>query len=363
MLSAICAVAMTKVSDDFKTWGLQAAEKIRSEYRLPNGLYADSIDAGKQSGPAFNWGVGVWLTALNAAAKADPAWEKDLRAYVQGTRVYWNDKGPVPGYDVLPGPKDVDRYYDDNMWMVMALCDASDILKDKQVLDWAEDTLKYVLSGEDDKLGGGIYWHEPKKESKNTCSNGPAAAACLAIYEKTKNPSYLESAKRLYAWTKKNLQDPADGLFWDNIHLNGKVEKTKWSYNTALMIRTAAELGRITGEKRYHDEAETMAQASEKRWVDAETGAIKDGGRFAHLLLDSWAFVPTPAREETARKALRWVYANARTQDGLFGPQFNRTPEAGKTKFELIDQASAARAFLMAPPSKASLVRLASMRR
>lgn len=349
MLSTLLAATMLNAPAEFRAWGLQTTEMIRREYRLPNGLYADSLEAGKRSGPAFNWGVGVWLTALNAAAQTDPTWKKELRSFVDGTRVYWNTKGPVPGYDVLPGPKDVDRYYDDNQWMVMALVDAGKILQDPKLVGWAEDTLKYVLSGEDDKLGGGIYWHEPKKESKNACSNGPAAAACLAVYEATKKPEYLQKARDLYAWTKKTLQDPEDGLFWDNVNLEGKVQKTKWSYNTALMIRTAAELGRLTDEQAYKDEAERMAAASEKRWVDPQTGAIKDGGRFAHLLLESWSFVPTPARQQTARRALMWVHANARTPAGLYGSQFDKGPRPNATKFELIDQASAARAFLMAP--------------
>ncbi len=336
--------------DDFKAWGLETAANIKRDYKLPaRNLYADSIENGKPSGPAFNWGVGVWMTALNAAAKADGKWKPELREFVDATRVYWNDKGPVPGYDVLPGPKDVDRYYDDNMWMVMALADASDILKDRKVLGWARETLTFVLSGEDDKLGGGIYWHEPKKESKNTCSNGPAAAACLAIYDRTKEERLLLKAQELYAWTKKTLQDPSDNLFWDNVKLDGKIEKTKWSYNTALMIRTAAELGRITGQKAYKDDAEAMAKASEARWVDPETGAIKDGGRFAHLLLESWTFVPTAERKEKARRALAWVHANGRNAQGLYGGEFNRPPREGDKKFELIDQASAARAFLTAP--------------
>lgn len=349
MLTAICAVAMLS-NDDFKAWGLETAEKIRQEYKIPGtALYADSINEGKRSGPAFNWGVGVWMTALNSAAKADHKWVPELRSFVEGTRVYWNEKGPVPGYDVLPGPKDVDRYYDDNMWMVMALADASDILKDKKVLGWAEDTLKYVLSGEDDKLGGGIYWHEPKKDSKNTCSNAPAAAACLAIYERTKNRAYLQKAVELYTWTKRTLQDPADGLFWDAIKLDGKIDKAKWSYNTALMIRSAAELGRLTGQQSYKDEAERMAKASEKQWVDPTTGGIKDGGRFAHLLLESWSFVPTPERNEKARKALAFARTHARNAQGLYGGAFNRPPRENDKKFELIDQASSARAFLTAP--------------
>ena len=349
MLTALCASAMLEGPDDFKTWGLQAASMIRREYLLSNGLYADSLNAGKPSGPAFDWGVGVWMTALNAAAKADPAWKKELKTFVEATRVYWNPKGPVPGYDVLPGPKDVDRYYDDNQWMVMALVDASVILGDKKVLGWAEDTLKYVLSGEDERLGGGIYWHEPKKDSKNACSNGPAAAACLAVYERTRKPEYLLKARELYAWTKKNLQDPADGLFWDAVKLEGRIDRTKWSYNTALMIRTAAELARFTGKKEYRADAERMAKASETRWVDPATGAIKDGGRFAHLLLESWKFVPSPGRQEATRRALAWVHKNARTPEGFYGPQFDKRPKPGATKFELIDQASVARAFLTAP--------------
>ncbi len=354
MLSAICAAAIfapkdAVPKDDFRAWGLETAFAIRRDYKLPTrGLYANEIVGGKRSGPSFNWGVGVWMPALVAAAKADPAWKKELREYVKATRVYWNDKGPVPGYDVLPGPKDVDRYYDDNEWMVMALCDASDVLKDRGILLWAQETLKYALSGEDAKLGGGIYWQEAKKESKNACSNGPAAAACLAVYERTKDPAYLRKAKELYAWTRKNLQDPTDGLFWDNVKLDGRIEKTKWSYNTALMIRSAAELGRLTGEQAYKDEAERMAQASEKRWIDPETGAIKDAHRFAHLLLESWSYVPTPARQAEIRRALAWTHAHGRNADGRYGGEFDKPPRPNQTKFELIDQASAARAFLTA---------------
>ena len=344
----LIGIAALLVPNEERSWGLAETARIAQAYRLPDrGLYADALERGRPSGPAFCWGVGVWMSALNAAARTDAKWKGPLRDYVAKTRVYWNDKGPVPGYDVLPGPKDVDRYYDDNMWMVMALCEASDVLKDRQALVWADETLRYCLSGEDDKLGGGIYWHEPKKDSKNTCSNAPAAAACLAVYARTKKPAYLQKAKELYAWTKKTLQDPEDGLFWDNVKLDGRVEKTKWSYNTALMIRSGAELARFTGEKAYSDDAERMAAASERRWIDPATGAIKDGGRFAHLLLESWTFVPTPAREEEARRALQWLHENGRNAGGMYGGQFNVPPKADQTRFELIDQAAVARAYLM----------------
>lgn len=169
------------------------------------------------------------------------------------------------------------------------------------------------------------------------------------MYGKTKNPLYLQAAQRLYAWTKNTLQDPEDALFWDAIKLDGRIDRTKWSYNTALMIRSAAELARYTKQKVYKADAERMAAASEKRWLDPTTGAIKDGHRFAHLLLESWAYVPTPARKAAIRRALAWTRANGRDAEGHYGGEFNRPPRPGQKKFELIDQASAARAFLAAP--------------
>jgi hypothetical protein len=251
----------------------------------------------------------------------------------------------VPGFDVLPGPKPADRYYDDNAWMVLALAEASEVLADGSILRLADDALRYVLSGEDDKLGGGIYWRESDKKSKNACSNGPAAAACLAVYERTKSPDLLEAAKRLYAWAQKCLQDPEDLLLWDNVSLSGKVERTKWSYNTALMIRSAAMLAKATGERRYAIDAEEMAAASERKWP--VNGRIADVGRFAHLLLESWTFIPSKERMAKARTALDWLWKHGRNERGLFGPRFDQPSSKDQRKFELIDQASAARAFFV----------------
>lgn len=328
------------------SWGLDTMQMIRREFRIdgPPG-YADAIEVGKAKGPVFNWGYGVLLSAMNAAAKADPAWKPELRRLVADAKRYWNPAAPVPGFDVLPVPKPADRYYDDNAWMVLALVESSEVLGEEEPLKMAEQALTFVLSGEDDKLSGGIYWRESDKKSKNTCSNAPSAAACLAVYAKTKKPAYLEAAKRLYAWTKKTLQDPEDKLFWDNVSLSGKVEKTKWSYNTALMIRSAAMLAKATGDTRYAKEAAEMASASEKRWfVD---GRIADAGRFAHLLLESWTYVPSKQRREKAKTALEWLWTHGRNERGLFGGRFDQPPGEDAKKFELIDQASAARAFFL----------------
>ncbi len=309
MLAAL-ALALTSGSLDpatLKKRGFEVLEQIRREYYLPKSkLYCDSIqttnderrndESGtaprqpptanlKQSGPAFNWGVGVMLSALNAAARLDPKYKKWLREFADASRVYWNAKGPVPGYDVLPGPKPVDRYYDDNAWMVLALVETHEILGDKKYLDWAEQTLDYVLSGEDAKLGGGIYWRESDKKSKNACSNAPSAVACLRLSPHRRSKELLDKAFNLLKWTRNVLQDPADGLFWDSIDLKGKIDKTKWSYNTGLYL-SACGLYNLHPED---DERQQILRSAIDRWTDPRSGAIKDTGRFAHLLLEGIA--------------------------------------------------------------------------
>jgi uncharacterized protein YyaL (SSP411 family) len=305
------------------------------------------------SEPCYTWGVGVLISALNAAAKVDSRYLVVLEQTIEATRSYWNTDGPVPGYDVHPMPKPMDRYYDDNEWMVLALLESNKLTGDKAYLNYAKETFNYVLSGLDSKLGGGVYWRETEKSSKNTCSNGPAAAAALGLYDATKDAAYLKTAVDIYSWTKAHLRDPADGLYWDNINLSGKVEKTKWSYNTALMLRTATELYRFTKRQGYADDACEMQKSSLAKWV-APSGSLRDDGKFVHLLLENWirAFrvVPGAADPTSAiETGLTRLHDLSRDSLGHYGNRWDKTPVDGPySPFKLIDQASAARAFLIA---------------
>ena len=352
---AVALVLPISADDRYRAQGFEILDQIRRDYYLPKSkLYCDSIDISsqgkiKQSGPAFNWGVGVMLSALNAAAKLNPKYKNWLREFADATRVYWNRKGPVPGYDVLPGPKPVDRYYDDNAWMVLALVETYEILGDKKYLDWASKALDYVLSGEDSKLGGGIYWRESDKKSKNACSNAPSAAACLAVARHRRTPELLGKAKQLLDWTQSRLQDPSDLLIWDNISLTGKIDKTKWTYNAGLFLRASAMLDKVGVID--NSNLVRMVKTSKARWVDPATGAIRDTGRFAHLwlagLLAASAVLKSDVQGKTTRnQALDYLLSKCRNPQGRFGPMWDRPFDPKQKKFELIDQASVARALL-----------------
>ena len=115
-------------------------------------------------------------------------------------------------------------------------------------------------------FGGGIYWCEQKKESKNTCSNAPGAVFALKLFQATQDSTYLKQGKELYEWTKKNLEDPTDHLYFDNIALNKKIGRAKFAYNSGQMMQAAALLYQITKQKNYLEDAQNIAEACHKHF-------------------------------------------------------------------------------------------------
>lgn len=352
LLPRLCA-AQSK--PDFKAWGLSVMGQIEKDYGLPSrSLYADTLNPSEKQKqqPAFMWGCGVQLTALVSAARVDRrTYLPAVRQYISGLDVYWSKADPVPGYDVLPGPKSPDRYYDDNEWLVLALVEAYELTRDAAHLDRAEKAFGFVMSGEDAQLGGGLYWHEQEKKSKNTCSNGPAIVAALRLFLVTKKTTYLDIAIRLYIWTNARLQD-ADGLYWDNVNLDGRVEKTKFTYNTALMLRANALFYGITHEKTYLEEAERIASAAEAHWFRKETGAIADSGMFAHHLCEAFYALAredkNPRWRDIVSRALVFVQEKGRDANGHYNDHWDRAEPEKRDKIGLLSQASVARAFLFA---------------
>jgi predicted alpha-1,6-mannanase (GH76 family) len=71
-----------------------------------------------------------------------------------------------------------------------------------------------MMNGFDTLSGGGLYWEEDHKTSKNTCSNGPAILILLQLYNITKEKPYLDTALLLYNWVNKYLQ-ASNGLYYD----------------------------------------------------------------------------------------------------------------------------------------------------
>ncbi len=166
-----------------------------------------------------------------------------------------------------------DRYYDDNIWLALDLCETYILTGRPQYLNKSIKTWQFVYSGWDDKLGGGIYWCEQKKQSKNTCSNAPAAVLSFKLFEATKDSSYFKWGLRIYNWTKMNLQDSTDYLYFDNKSLTGSISKRKYTYNSGQMLQASAMLYKLTGNKAYLEEAQRIAKSAIDHFTEEYTTA------------------------------------------------------------------------------------------
>jgi uncharacterized protein YyaL (SSP411 family) len=216
------------------------------------------------------------------------------------------------------------------MWLNIDFADLALATKDKKYLRKAEEIWKFVASGWDSQLGGGIYWCEQKKESKNTCSNAPAAVAAAKLYEATKNPEYLQWSKKIYAWTKQNLQDKSDFLYYDNVSLKGHIGKQKYAYNSGQMLQAAILLYNITKDKNYLTDAQNIAAGEYNFFFETKADAhgknakmLKKGNVwFTAIMLRGYIELYQVDKNKTYldafRRSLDTAWKNSRDENGFF---------------------------------------------
>lgn len=268
----------------------EVTEHIQKTFYDPKtGVYLKSL---KQQFPDYVWLQSVMVSNLVAAARAEPdVYGPRLEKYFTALDGYWDDKAKIPGYEAAPTRGNgKDKYYDDNAWLVIGFLEAYDSNPEPRYLKRAEETLKFVLSGWDDELGGGIWWHELHKDgTKNVCSNAPSAVGCLRLARVSKEEdaqALVKKAAEIVAWTNEHLQDK-DGLFDDRkVVKTGEIKRGKLTYNSALMLRANLGLYHATGDKKYLTEAQRIGKAS--GWfLDANTGVYRDALRYCHFMVEA----------------------------------------------------------------------------
>jgi uncharacterized protein YyaL (SSP411 family) len=228
-----------------------------------------------------------------------------------------------------------DRFYDDNVWLVIDFADVYMESKNTSFLDKAEKTWDFVISGWDEKIGGGIYWTEQKKTSKNTCSNAPSVVAAMKLFNATGNRKYLNSAIKIYEWTKNNLQDSTDYLYFDNINLDGKIDRTKYSYNSGQMLQGAALLYNETKDEQYLIDATRLAKSCYNEFFsdyDTPEGIVrrlKNGNVWFNAVMmrgfvELYHIDGNTKYLDAFRKSLDYSWEHTKTENGLFNPDTNR---------------------------------------
>lgn len=253
----------------YDNYGIDGSKLLRenhpSDNRYKASYLANTTDKQPSNPYSYLWPFSGTLSAAVACYETtrNESWLKLIDETVMPglQRYYDNGRQPAAYSSYISDAPASDRFYDDNIWLALDFVDLYSATGNKKWLDKSSEIWKFIESGRDSKLGDGIYWCEQKKGSKNTCSNAPAAVLALKLYKATGSNEYLTAGTQLYDWTKANLQDPADGLYFDNKSLDGKVQKHKFAYNSGQMLQAAALLYDITRKPEYLAEAQRLSKA------------------------------------------------------------------------------------------------------
>ena len=293
---------------------------------------------------SYLWPYSGTFSAVNALFEAthDKKYKKLLDSRVlPGLEEYFDTQRVPNAYSsyIRTAPAS-DRFYDDNVWLGIDFTDTYQMTQEPKYLDKAQLIWKFIESGTDSILGGGIYWCEQKKESKNTCSNAPGSVLALKLFKATNDSSYFEKGKKLYEWTQRNLQDSTDYLYFDNIRLDGKIGKAKFAYNSGQMMQSAALLYQLTKNPIYLKDAQNIAKECFNYFFTDFTPAtneeafrmLKKGDIwFTAVMLRGFIELYRIDKDKTYinafNKSLSYAWDNARDENGLFN-----TDLSGKRK-------------------------------
>jgi hypothetical protein len=276
--------AQQKLSVEYQKRAESMYLNVWKRYRMPAqvGLFSENYPSNKKDTLNYFQGAGVkekevsflWpfsgvFSATNVLLKV-PSLKAKYKPYqdslVMGIEQYRDTVRKPAGYQAYPVKfEKTDRYYDDNGLVGIDYMESYFNTKNPVYLQRAKDVFKFILSGWNDDVGGGVTWLEGHNDQKPACTNGMATLTTLKIYEGSKDKYYLEQGKKFYKWMYNTLRD-STGVIVNDVKLDGKQNRTFYTYNTGSLLEAAVMLYKFTGEKQYLDQAKQLARDSYKHF-------------------------------------------------------------------------------------------------
>jgi hypothetical protein len=338
-------------------WGQNVHQKINSSLKVPgSNLYAETAStsgtrSGGDSGFAYVWPAATQFRVLNALLRIDPVTYRPIvRAFADELHTrYWTFGGQGGYRSGVSGG--ATRFYDDNAHLVVSLAEAYHLTGESVYLTRAVQTYNYVLTGEDSAGGGGIYFSEPDRSSKDSISTLQAVRAALMLYQLTTQARYLTDATRLYNWARTHVQQP-DGLFSERYRLStGQAEGFTLINSAGIGLSSNLLFYDVTGDAAYLREAQRIGRRSIPRYFNT-SGAINDEGFWAFELVDALNDLhlhdQNPVWLSSIKGAMNWLHANREDPMGHYGTLWGRGGFQGTNlpSWHLNDQAAVARSYL-----------------
>ncbi|MFA6084042.1 glycoside hydrolase family 76 protein [Mucilaginibacter sp.] len=338
---------------------------VWKRYRVPAqvGLFSENYPSGKKDTLNYFQGSGVkekevsflWpfsgmFSATNVLLKV-PALKTKYKPYqdslVMGIEQYHDAVRKPAGYQAYPVKfEKADRYYDDNGLVGIDYMESYFNTKNPVYLQRAKNVFKFILSGWNNDAGGGVTWLEGHKDQKPACTNGMATLTTLKIYQGSKDKYYLEQGKKFYKWMYNTLRD-STGVIVNDVKLDGKQNRTFYTYNTGSLLEAAVMLYQFTGEKQYLDQAKQLARDSYKHFSnvphDKNLTLQIDLPWFVTVLFRGYEALYKVDGDykyiAAVEKDLNYAWRTSRDQYGLVSHSWTPKPDELKKPKWLLDEA------------------------
>ncbi len=279
LLSTNAVAQQSTLSKEYQNRAEKMYSAIWKYYRAPAypGLFTENFPSNQKTkldyfqgekvetkAVSFLWPFSGIFSATNVLLKVPgkhELYKPFLDSLVTGMEKYRDTTRVPTGYQAYPVEfEKADRYYDDNGLVGIEYLEAYFNTNNPVYLNRAKTVFKFIISGWDNQLGGGVYWLEGHHDQKPACSNGMAMLVALKLYKATNDTAYLNWGKRFYNWMKTNLSDP-DNVYWNDKKVkDGSINKIYYSYNSGSMLEASVLLYQFTNDKVYLKNAEQIAK-------------------------------------------------------------------------------------------------------
>jgi predicted alpha-1,6-mannanase (GH76 family) len=221
--------------------------------------------------PGSWWNSAATLTALieHAARTGDRQYDWVV------ARTFDVNRGTFPagqrGTDPIEG-NFISRAVDDAAWWGLTWIAAYDHLGDSRYLAMATTIATYVHQYWDTGTCGGGVWWDRERTYKNAVTSGLYLRLAAAVHRRTAGDSvWLQRARAAGDWYLSSGLINSAGLVNDGLTRDCRNNgQTVWTYNQGLGIGGLAEVGRATGDTRFLDAAQRLADS-------ALAGLTRDG--------------------------------------------------------------------------------------
>lgn len=231
--------------------------KLVTQFSTHNGLFleenrSDSIRY------AMAWPFSMATLAVRAARGLGGAVGADARSRYKdmydALDMYWLDDKRL-GVGFLPSLRadtsKIEFYIDDSLWLADMLLDHYTETRDPVALQRAEKIWRVGVSQWNQKWGG-VRWKQlfPGDESGMVVVSNAPLASLGARLSLIKRNMYFYNGERIGCpqiidWLDTKLRDPEDGLYWDNMGIDGGIGRTKHTYCQGVVVGAKVAMHRV----------------------------------------------------------------------------------------------------------------------